>query len=572
MGTTDYMEAESSSTNLGIVFQLIDCREWEGVISFFNKVPEAASLGRVVTTANDVMNLPLHEVCRQRNPPLTVVNLLLELNPSGASERGQNGYLPLHYACKNDESSTSISKVIRRLLEANPSATRCRNEDDALPLHLACQSGTVDEDAMLSLLATNPEGFFMKDVHGKTPLEYTRNPQIRRKLEQIAPTLMETAKAVSSRNGEEFDIRERGIEQAHAEYVRQLNLRQQEERNDTILNQIELQDELATEKERNINLAEMIIEKERTEQELKNQLSTLQRTLQQERNDWNLKNQLVDQELRNILQETGNGPNPSSPLSSSTNHHNESISRQLSNLVLAYQVQQNDLAVTSKDLEDNQVMVRNLNQLIASKDVEINDLLRKTQELQNRYDTEVESNVTLQASHNKIQQELQVVRDELTRVQSSYTQQQEQLTESNRLVRVQDSRLASIKSLAQSLNFNIESWAMDDNEEGQDGEEEWCRTDSAIGEDGKGTTSRAKSTTSVDIINGKTLLEGMETVLINHDNNKPTSRKQNASTPNTSEESTLSETAFSTRRGDYEEDNNSLRSLTTPLRARILNP
>ena len=145
----------------------------------------------------------------------------------------------------------------------------------------------------------------MKDAHGKTPLEYTRNPHIRRTLEQMAPTLIEAAKAAYVRNTEEFESRARGIEEAHAEYIRQLNLRQQEERNETIVAQIELQEGLAAEKERNIGLAELIIEKEKTEQELKSQLIDMNSILQRERTDWNLKTRQVDQEFRNILQESG---------------------------------------------------------------------------------------------------------------------------------------------------------------------------------------------------------------------------------------------------------------------------
>ena len=554
-----YPQSSSSSSgggyNLGIVFQLIDAREWEGVISFFQKVPEAASLGRVVSSANDVMNLPLHEVCRQRSPPLTVLNLLLDLYPSALSEKGQNGYLPLHYACENGDCP---SKVIKRLLELSPSASRCRNEDDALPLHLACKTVKIEENTILSILATHPEGFYMKDAHGKTPLEYTRNPHIRRTLEQMAPTLVEAAKAAYIRNTEEFESRARGIEEAHAEYIRQLNLRQQEERNETIVAQIELQEGLAAEKERNIGLAELIIEKEKTEQELKSQLIDMNSILQRERTDWNLKTRQVDEEFRNILQESGDDDMRNVPVAS-----------QLTNLVLEHQLLQVELEEKKTNLVEIQEMVRNLNQLISSKDGELEDLRKKMIALQEKYDAQVESNAALQASNNKVQEKYEMVHQEAQRLHSICNKQQEQLVESNRLVRVQDSRLASIKSLAQSLNFNIESWALDDDTTMQ---QEWENTPtkekiSSTSNDNNSSSSNNKNTSltmNTKIEASSTVLEGMETVYIN----KQDVRGRNTSTPNTSEESTLSGTV--TRR-DFDEDNQSIRSLTTPIRARILN-
>jgi hypothetical protein len=441
-------EAEPSyeNYNLGIIFQLIDCREWEGVISFFNRVPEAASIGRVY---GEDTNLPLHEVCQQENPPLTVINLLLDLHPPGIAQKGINGYLPLHYVCEN----TAVgSKIIKRLLEVYPTAARCRNDQDLLPIHLACKNFN-DEKAILEILITHPEGFYLKDVHGKTPSDYSNSERIKHTLEKMAPILVETGMAAAARIRGEHEVQTKGIQEANEEYIRQLNLSQEEERNELVQVQIDFQNELAGEKERNIALAEIIIEKERSEQELNTRTNTLQTLLHRERNEYQQILEQQDQVFRSILGDSDGDQND--------------IPGQLTSLMDRYASQEEQLTKVSQDLQYNQEMVRNLNQLVQTKEGEIEELHQQNEELQSKQEISASHSSTLQSTSEKMQHELKEAQLEIERLSALSKEQQDQINESNRLVRVQDSRLASIKSLAQSLSFNIDSWALDDAEEEQ---------------------------------------------------------------------------------------------------------
>jgi hypothetical protein len=520
------MEETSASPetfNLGVIFQLIDCREWEGVISFFNKVPDAASIGRVY--GEDVMNLPLHEILQQQSPPLTVLNLLLELNPDGIKQKGNQGFLPLHYACANKSIS---NRIITRLLEKYPAAARCRNDDDALPIHLACQH-LEDEDSVVAVLQSHPEGCYLRDADDFTPIDYISSDRVKQTIEKFAPVLVETAKAASLRKTGEYMAREKGIQQAHAEYIRQMGEREGQTQNELIQAQIDLQDGLTEEKERNIALAETIIDKERKEQDMVGRFNQINNLLEQERMSQQEKTEQQEQEYRSIL---------GIPDEDSTTN----ISSQLSSLMHRHSSQQKQYAETSKDLTYNANMVRNLNELLTSKDEQIQGLNQHNKVLQQQNKQENENNNVSQESLNKTKEDLMAAQQEIQRLGMMYERQQDQLTEANRIVRVQDSRLASIKSLAQSLNFNIESWALDDQQE----EEEW----------GQQQQQQQQQRDS-----GKfPVLEGMETI-------RHGSRGRQRNPPKAAEEYSLktNDTAMSTR--PSEDDATSLRlTMASPAR------
>lgn len=243
--------------SMSVVYSLIECRDWEGVTNFFEAVPQAAKMGDRMTMAmtaaphhhsNTLLrkgctqeNLPLHEVCRHQ-PPIELVTLLLELHEDAVRLPGRYGYLPLHFAC-----STGASvEVVARLMEVHPAATRCRDEiDDALPLHLAARWGA-SEDVLMEILTAHPEGSFMRDASGKSPLDHARSLPATSEIRsyavnalETAPIFVATAKAAAARMTQEYETRIQGMQEAHAEYVRQLEDRQEEEK--TCFMQLELQ-------------------------------------------------------------------------------------------------------------------------------------------------------------------------------------------------------------------------------------------------------------------------------------------------------------------------------------------
>jgi ankyrin repeat protein len=117
------MEGEDQ---IGMVFDLIERRDWEGVNALVQSVPDVASvvcrfthgIAACVSPSGPRGNLALHEACKH-HAPIRIVNLILEANMDAVKSQGQFGYLPLHVAC----SSGASLKVVSRLIELYPSAT-----------------------------------------------------------------------------------------------------------------------------------------------------------------------------------------------------------------------------------------------------------------------------------------------------------------------------------------------------------------------------------------------------------------------------------------------------------------
>jgi ankyrin repeat protein len=112
-------------------------------------------------------NLALHEACNHQGPA-ELIELLLQIHPDAVSQKGQWGYLPLHFAV----CSRSTTDVAAKLLEVYPDASRhADNNESKLPLHLATKWGA-NEEAILLLLTVYPQASFIKDATDKTPLDH----------------------------------------------------------------------------------------------------------------------------------------------------------------------------------------------------------------------------------------------------------------------------------------------------------------------------------------------------------------------------------------------------------------
>lgn len=539
--------------DMAVLFQLIESREWEGVISFCNQVPDSATVGRVY--AEDVLNLPLHEVVKQPNPSLTVVNLLLQMYPEGIQKRGYQGNLPLHFACTNENISI---RIIQRLLEAYPAAARLRNDEDALPVHLACQYLT-SLDSIMCILQVHPEGAYLRDADGFTALDYATGSD-KATIEQMAPVLVETAKAAADRKAEETNQKIKGIQEAHAEYIRQLSEREEESQNEMIQAQIDLQDELSSEKERNIVLAERIIDKERKLQDLQIRVDQLTNLIKDERVKRQLEASKQQKEFKEILGVAEEEPSSPAAISLESSRSsskapiqtskNVDVKTHLSALVQKFNLQKTQYAEMAKDLTYNTNMVRNLNELLTTKDEIISDLKQENAKLNQELHVQTERGDSLESTLQETQDELLDAKQEIQRLTKAYQQQSELLTESNRIVRVQESRLASIKSLAQSLSFNIESWALDDQQQ----EEEWGRQSQSRSRSsqpdssspGKQDDLRVSPTDEDD--SRFEVLEGMET--IQGKASRPNSREDQSLKTNEDNSLKTSETGLSTKQED----------------------
>jgi hypothetical protein len=116
----------------------------------------------------------------------------------------------------------------------------------------------------------------------------------------------------------------------------------------------------------------------------------------------------------------------------------------------------------AKELTYNVNMVKHLNQLLSSKDEEIEELTQKVEERENAQHTATERADGLANLQDGTQQQLKSTSDERNRLKELTDMQQQQLMQTNRMLHVQESRLGSIKGLVSSLSYNIEAWAVDD--------------------------------------------------------------------------------------------------------------
>jgi len=395
---------------MNAIYELIDDHDWEGVRNFFRRLPGASRERR----PNG--NSALHEVCK-RQPPISVIDVLLEAHEDAIRWHGEYGYLPLHFAC----TSGASFEVVTRLLEIYPAATRCRDDlEDALPIHLAAKWGA-SEDVVMEILTAHPEGSFMKDALGKTPIEYAEalpEGDVRKyaiNALSTAPVLISTAKAASERVQWEWETKINGVNQAHTEFVRQLEERHEEEISSFLQLEVQFKNELAEEKERSIALAEALVDAKAKVEEVR-----------AERDEARIR--LAKEQAEHTFEA------------------------------------EKKMAIMEKNHNYNIDMVKHLNELLSSKDEKLkqvtNELSRK-EDAQRKVAQLSDQLATLQKG---TQLQLESAAKDKTQLKELTENQQRQLSQMKRMLEVQESRLGSIKSLVASLSYNIESWSMDDEE------------------------------------------------------------------------------------------------------------
>ena len=77
-----------------------------------------------------------------------IIQCLLEYFPAAIRATNNNGWSPLHFACKNNVTLG----IIQLLLDAAPDSVRSVDNQGAMPLHVSCDSINVDEAAAVEML------------------------------------------------------------------------------------------------------------------------------------------------------------------------------------------------------------------------------------------------------------------------------------------------------------------------------------------------------------------------------------------------------------------------------------
>jgi ankyrin repeat protein len=82
--------------------------------------------------------LPIHNICRNKNVTLGMVQLLIDAFPDSLRHENNNGCMPLHVLCNNDDMDDDDGlEMLRLLIKRCPEAVRHIDRDGDLPIHIA---------------------------------------------------------------------------------------------------------------------------------------------------------------------------------------------------------------------------------------------------------------------------------------------------------------------------------------------------------------------------------------------------------------------------------------------------
>eukprot|EP00984_Skeletonema_dohrnii_P014151 scaffold5922_cov109-Skeletonema_dohrnii-CCMP3373.AAC.4 len=113
-----------------------------------------ATLGGVVWESGCT---PLHLACENTHVTLNIVQRLVDAHPDSVRQEDDEGWMPLHYLCDNDELDDMVSvEILRLLLEKYQGSVRHVNNVGHLPIHVACGRNSRSPDFCRELIEAYP--------------------------------------------------------------------------------------------------------------------------------------------------------------------------------------------------------------------------------------------------------------------------------------------------------------------------------------------------------------------------------------------------------------------------------
>eukprot|EP00956_Cyclotella_meneghiniana_P025460 scaffold53208_cov37-Cyclotella_meneghiniana.AAC.3 len=126
----------------------------------------------LVKTQDDDGWLPVHDACCYGN--VNAAKYLLELYPDSIHIPDYDGWYHLHLlACAKVSYETDTHELLLFLLKHDRGAVSTPNDDGKLPLHYA--SCTKPLTFVKLLFDAHPDGIFVRDNEGKTPVDIARS-------------------------------------------------------------------------------------------------------------------------------------------------------------------------------------------------------------------------------------------------------------------------------------------------------------------------------------------------------------------------------------------------------------
>ncbi len=115
---------------------------------------------------DDNGSTPLHIACRG-NPPLDVIQALLNAFPSTVCDQDVDGNTPLHIAASQPSMSLA---VLEALLNVCPIAASVKNKEGLMPLHMTCRYAPTNDGVIEFLMTVN-----LGALECRTKVRQTRN-------------------------------------------------------------------------------------------------------------------------------------------------------------------------------------------------------------------------------------------------------------------------------------------------------------------------------------------------------------------------------------------------------------
>lgn len=144
---------------------------------WMNNNKEKEQYFKLAATYNkgDQGRTPLHVILYRGNPPLGIIETLIEYAPEVLKIENKCGGLPIHRACCNGSSLDIIRAMVNGYPESvtmaayGESSTPKNTKNGFLPLHLACYN-EASLEILNFLIECHPKGIEEKDKKEKTPL------------------------------------------------------------------------------------------------------------------------------------------------------------------------------------------------------------------------------------------------------------------------------------------------------------------------------------------------------------------------------------------------------------------
>lgn len=117
---------------------------WDGIREWLAAHPNRNDRQNAAMHQGQFLTTTLHMVCKLTDPPVDVVESLIECSEETVMWPDSNGWLPLHHACANGASG----KVLAVLVEAYPEGKIKQDKRYRTPLHFAFFRKDAHEDKM----------------------------------------------------------------------------------------------------------------------------------------------------------------------------------------------------------------------------------------------------------------------------------------------------------------------------------------------------------------------------------------------------------------------------------------